>query len=964
MTQRPTLFPDDVFDLADIALAIARTDPERVAVVEPAGRDAHGRRAYVRHTYRELSRDVESVAVGLRELGIVERTRTVFMAPPSYGACVTGLALTRVGATTVWIDPSVGWLNVGERLRRLDPEAFVGIPLAHLARTAFGWGPRWLAKSVVIGGPGFPGGRRWESLRRTPPPSPRAPDVSPDDPAAIMYTTGSTGPAKPALYPHRNLCGIYRLVHHTWRFAETPGVPVDMPVFPAFFTVGLSAGGTVVIPPIDFVRESPAKADPEALLDVINDCGVQTLFASPVILENLARLGAERGVRAPSLRTVIGGGAPLYAPVIAPMRALMGEGGELHADYGATEALPATEMPGGESLAETCAATARGAGLCVGRPFDGVEVKIIAIDDGPIARFTDARELPTGDIGEIIVRGAHVSPEYADDAASTRKNKIADGKGGVWHRLGDAGYLDARGRVWCVGRLGHRVETPRGPMFPLMCEPIFDAHRHVRRSALVGVPTGTGTMTPVICVELAPTARGADRDALREELLALAVEHAATAPIRHVLFHARLPVDPRHNSKIERPALARWASTRIPFSAKVGLAAAALLITLLGLVGCAPSADGAGDPSPDAHTTGTPDARPSPDTGDAGEDVELGDPILLPPDQLEQWIWIPIPEMRCADDTPAGVGVNFTSQSRELVIWFQGNGVCYDFKSCAAFQNLLVGMGDDPIRQLFWGDLNVGQVGIFDRNDPTNPWRHANFVALPHCTVDGHTADKASTYPPLPTYQQRGYRNATEALRRIAASFTDASRVTVAGFSAGAIGATANYHKIASTFEALGHPPPFLVADAGPLLRAPFLSEIGSDALRAGWGLEDTFAWCPDCIENGESHIYRALAERHPGMRASIISTYGDTVTFSLYRLLNYDIAIWDGDWLRRGLVDLDDAVLGYQPAVAPSAQRSFLYPGDRHGALVAGPLSSTPGLLPFLQAQLAGDAAWQSVRN
>ncbi|HUQ03220.1 MAG TPA: fatty acid CoA ligase family protein [Kofleriaceae bacterium] len=956
-----TLFPDDIFNLADIALSVARTDPDRLAVVEPNGRDLRGRRKYVKHTYRELSHDVESVAVGLRELGIAERTRTVFMAPPSYGACVTGLALTRVGATTVWIDPSVGYLNVAERLRRLEPEAFVGIPLAHLARTAFGWGPRFVGKAVVIGGPGFPGAHRWESLRRPPPAAPHAPDVRPDDTATIMYTTGSTGPAKPALYQHRNLCGIYRLVHKTWRFAETGGVPVDMPVFPAFFTIGLSARGTVVIPPIDYVREKPAKADPEALVDVINDCGVQTLFASPVILENIARLGEERGLTAPSLRTVIGGGAPLYAHVMRPLRKMMGEGGEMHADYGATEALPATEMPGREALLETFHSTARGAGLCVGRPFDGVEVKIVSIVDGPVATLADAHELPTGGIGEIVVRGEHVSPEYADDPASTKKNKISDGQGGVWHRLGDAGYVDDTGRVWCVGRLGHRVETAAGPMFPLMCEPIFDAHPQVRRTGLVGVPSGVGTMTPVICVELEASARDADKTEVRDQLLALAAQNPVTASIRTVLFHPRLPVDPRHNSKIERPTLAKWAATRVPFTSKVALAAAA--VALVALVACGNSTGGIGDDDTqvDGATSGT-DARPA--YPDAGGGVDLGDPILVPPDQLEQWVWIPIPEMRCADDSPAGIGVNFTDQSRELVIWFQGNGVCYDLKSCTIFSNLMVGMGDDPINHLFWGDENVGRVGIFDRNDPNNPWRAANFVALPHCTVDGHAADKVSAYAPLPSYQQRGYRNATEALRRIAPTFVDAPRVTVAGFSAGAIGATANYHKIATTFEALGQDPPFLVADAGPLMRLPYLSQIADDSLRAGWGLADTFAWCPECLDNGPGYIYRALAERHPGMRASILSTYGDTVTFSLYRLLNYDLAIWDGGWLRRGLHDLDDSVMAFQPEVAPSAQRSFFYNGDRHGALVMAPLGETPGLLPFLQAQLAGDAAWQSVRN
>jgi acyl-CoA synthetase (AMP-forming)/AMP-acid ligase II len=553
-----TLFPDDVFNLAEIAREVSERDPSRVAVIEPDGRFSDGKRRYRHHTYRELSDDVESVAVGLRDLGIAERTRTVFMAPPSYRACVAALALTRVGATTIWIDPSVGYLNVAERLRRLDVEAFVGIPLAHVARVTFGWGPRLLAKSVVIGAPGFVGAHSLESLRRPKPAMPLPPRVTPDDDATVLYTTGSTGPAKPALYRHRNLCSVYRLVHRTWRFDDKR--VVDMPVFPAFFTVGLSAGGTVVVPPIDFVRQSPADVEPRALLEVIRDCEVQTLFASPVILENLAKLSRE-GASAPSLRTVIGGGAPLYAHVIGPLRELLGPGGEVHADYGATEALPATEMPGDSALAETYEATARGRGLCVGRPFPGVAIKIVEIVDGSIATLADARELRAGEIGEILVRGPHVSPAYADDPESTRKNKVSDADGGVWHRLGDAGYLDDAGRVWCCGRVSHRVAAASGSLFPLLCEPIFDAHPRVRRSGLVGVRRGTSTI-PVICVELEPGAR--NLAAVRAELLRLAASHPATREIREVLFHTRLPVDPRHNSKIERPALAAWAARQLP----------------------------------------------------------------------------------------------------------------------------------------------------------------------------------------------------------------------------------------------------------------------------------------------------------------------------------------------------------------------------------------------------------------
>jgi acyl-CoA synthetase (AMP-forming)/AMP-acid ligase II len=561
----PLLFPDDVFDLADVVLDVAVRDPDRIAVVEPDGRNADGSRRYRRHTYRELSDDIESVAVGVREIGIVERTRTVFMAPPSYEACVVGLALTRVGATTVWIDPAVGYLNLAERLRRLRVEAFVGVPLAHLGRTAFGWGPRLLSKAIVLEGR-FPGAHTLESLRRPRPAEVARAAVGPKDPAAIMYTTGSTGPAKPALYRHENLCGIHRVAHRTWRFDELDGVPVDMPVFPAFFSIGLSAGGTIVVPPIDYVREGPAKVDARALLEVIRDTGVRSLFASPVILENLARLGRDEGAVARSLRVVVGGGAPLYAPVVGALQQMLGADGAVHADYGATEALPVSEMPGREALDETFAKTARGAALCVGHPFAGVDVKIVAIQEGPIATIAEARELPVGQIGEIVVRGAHISPEYADDVPSTLKNKIRGDDGAIWHRLGDAGYLDERGRLWCCGRVSHRIASPSGQLFPLMCEPIFDAHPAVRRSGLVGVPLdGSAAMLPVICVELASAyGRGsAELAALRDELLAMAAANPTTLPIRHVLFSRRLPVDPRHNSKIERPALARWAAGRL-----------------------------------------------------------------------------------------------------------------------------------------------------------------------------------------------------------------------------------------------------------------------------------------------------------------------------------------------------------------------------------------------------------------
>ena len=388
-------FPDDIFNLADIVLRVARDDPERIAVIDLDGWEGYGTRRYKRHTYAELSADVESVAVGLREMGIAELTRIVFMSPPSYESCVMGVALTRVGAFSIWIDPSVGYRNIAERLSRVKPEAFLGNALAHLGRITFGWGPRDLRKLVltespllpggriITGFPPFPGARSIRSLRKHAPAEPEPPKVGPDDPCAVLYTTGSTGPAKPSLYLHRNFCQVFRNAHHSWRWDPDNEVPVDIAVFPAFLFIPISAGGTMVVPPIDFARQGPATVDPAALIQVINDCKVGSFFAAPILIENLAREALARNLTMPSLKRVIGAGAPISGPVERMLSAVMAPDGELAANYGATEAMPSTELGSREHLDGLWAMTEQGAGMCVGYALPGVEFKIIGIVDGP-----------------------------------------------------------------------------------------------------------------------------------------------------------------------------------------------------------------------------------------------------------------------------------------------------------------------------------------------------------------------------------------------------------------------------------------------------------------------------------------------------------------------------------------------------------------------------------------------------
>jgi acyl-CoA synthetase (AMP-forming)/AMP-acid ligase II len=237
----------------------------------------------------------------------------------------------------------------------------------------------------------------------------------------------------------------------------------------------------------------------------------------------------------------------------------------VHTPYGATEALPVASISASEVLSETAAKSAAGGGTCVGRRFPGIEWRIIRITDAPIATIDEAEELPPGEIGELIVRGPVVTTEYVTRTEANSLHKIRDGDT-FWHRMGDVGYFEIAGpdeRFWFCGRKSHRVITPRGTLFTIPCEAIFNQHPWVYRSALVGVGT-PGRQQPVVFVEAWPEHRRTCQenvDRLTSELRETAHQHAHTAEIEDFFFlWGTLPVDIRHNAKIFREELVRPAT--------------------------------------------------------------------------------------------------------------------------------------------------------------------------------------------------------------------------------------------------------------------------------------------------------------------------------------------------------------------------------------------------------------------
>ncbi len=545
-----------IMDLPDRIRGIAATDPDRLALVHEH-RWIGVKPRITTTTYAELSRRAEAVAVGLREFGVREGTLCSFMIPPCEDAMVAALALWRVGAVMVGIEPhSHGLRSVGRSIARVGPEVFLGTPEAQAGRLAFGWGKRTVTKNIVVGPPKLPGVTTLASLERAVPGEPTLPDVDVDDPCVIAYTTGSTGNPKPTVMTHRNLTAMIDGVAAQWRLADHGDV-IDMPTFPIFWIIGLFHGGTVVVPPMNFATKGPGSADPAKLVATIQRHRVASFFGSPAVLTNLARYCADNDVKLPSIKRIVAGGAEVYGPLYAAVKNMLVDG-EIYSNYGATEALPIAEIAGATVLGETWARTEAGEGLCVGDPLAHVEVRIVDIVDGPIATMDDADILIDGRIGEVVARSPHISDHYYDAPDEMADNKIVDGAT-RWHRLGDCGRLDEKGRLWVCGRRSHRVVTDDRTYFPLCVEPVINTHPDVVKSALVE-PVVDGVEIAAICVELRPDARP-EQARIERELVDLARQHDATRGLDRFFFIDHLPVDKRHNAKIDRPGLARTLGT-------------------------------------------------------------------------------------------------------------------------------------------------------------------------------------------------------------------------------------------------------------------------------------------------------------------------------------------------------------------------------------------------------------------
>lgn len=531
--------------------------PDHPAVIYTRSLERSGGASYREVSFAALESLCNRYANGLSRIGIGQGTRTLVMVRPGVTFLALMFALFKMRAVPVLIDPGLGVNRMLSALRTATPEAFIGIGLAHIVRLLRRGAFESVKHVVTVGRRWAWGGHSLEALAR------RADDrydpdpTASDDQAAILFTSGATGPAKGVLYEHGMFAAQVRLIRDYYRIE--PG-EVDLPCLPVFALFNPAMGMTSVIPDMNASR--PAQVDPRHIARAICDHQVTNTFGSPAIWRRVAPWCLEHGVRLSSLRRILIAGAPVPGRTIDQLLRLLPDSADVHTPYGATEALPVSSISGRSLQGELSDRARRGEGTCVGAPFPETRVELIRMTDESIPEWSDSLLVDDGDVGEVTVASPAATKSYFARREATALAKIADG-GRTWHRMGDLARRDASGRLWFLGRKAHRVESSNKIFFPVCCEAIFNEHPSVARSALIRIGRGADPKPGIVIEPVGGRIpKGAEANVLRGELQRLAQGNELTREIHAIHFCRALPVDVRHNAKIDREALTRWAQGR------------------------------------------------------------------------------------------------------------------------------------------------------------------------------------------------------------------------------------------------------------------------------------------------------------------------------------------------------------------------------------------------------------------
>ena len=518
-----------------------------------------------RLSFQEMEAATCANVLEFKNAGIKTGDRVATFVRPSLDFVPVIFVLFRLGAVPVFIDPGMSVKNMLECVRESKCRAMVGIPLAFILKK---FKPQYfkdIEVSVCLSNSSFIATVLGATSLR-PASSKALPNnvseyiesVEPSTLAAILFTSGSTGIPKGVEVTHGILWRQQKILKETFHISDDE---IDLVPFPLFALFSAAWGITSIIPAMNPAK--PAKCSGQKLFETMKKYKVTHTAGSPAIWNNVLEYTLSNSKTLPDLKRVLMAGAPVSEKLIRGWRKILPEHGHVFTPYGATEALPLTYISDSELIADCFAQTSLGKGTCVGKPLEGIIIKVLKISDDPIENIEDAVELKAGIIGEILVQGDIVTKKYFGRPKATKLAKIQDPANlNLWHRMGDLGYLDEQGRLWFCGRKDHRVQlTPSSELYPAQLEPLFNQLEGIKRTALVGITHPSNQLPnrePVLMVEASKS-----NPQIEKLLLNKALENKSTETINMVMFVKKFPTDVRHNIKINRQLLSLTAQNRL-----------------------------------------------------------------------------------------------------------------------------------------------------------------------------------------------------------------------------------------------------------------------------------------------------------------------------------------------------------------------------------------------------------------
>ncbi len=517
-------------NIAEVLCRHAALRPDAPAIVDIH----HGRTRSL--SFRDLEAESGRAATLFGKAGLQAGDGLLVFHPMSAELYAVLIGAFRLGAIPMFLDPSAGGDHIQRCCDLWAPKALVASAKAHLLRfTSPALRKIPLKYSIGMHVPGAISWNRARSLA----PATQMLAAATETPALVTFTSGSTGAPKAAVRTHGFLLEQHRVLAESLRLA--PG-DFDLTTLPIFVLANLGSGVCSLIPDADL--RHPGAIEPAPVFKQIRSQKPVRTAASPAFLERLADFCLERNLDLAELRKIFVGGAPVFPNLLRKLHRAAPQA-EITTVYGSTEAEPIAEIAYSDIQNSDFEAMVNGRGLLAGVPVRQIRLAVIEDRWGkPVAPLTE-REfqsalMPAGKAGEIVVSGAHVLPGYLNGTGDSETKFDVDGT--RWHRTGDAGYLDDRGRLWLLGRCDARIEDERGVLFPFAVECAAQQIPGIRRAAVVAHRGNRH-----LAVEL-------DREADTEAVSKLARE-LAWARIDSVKVLEKIPVDRRHNAKVDYPAL-------------------------------------------------------------------------------------------------------------------------------------------------------------------------------------------------------------------------------------------------------------------------------------------------------------------------------------------------------------------------------------------------------------------------